>query len=212
VEFGIKVGLLLMVPAALGLSVLAEPLVRLVYERNAFTGLDTVRTYQAFLHYAPQLPFVAIDQLMIYAFYARRDTVTPVLIGVLGVGFYLLVALPARESLDVNRLALANTVQNSLHGLILLGLLWRRLGSFSARDLLWFSTRVLLAAGIMAAVLWGVGVGVGARLGGSTLLLAGVLALEVALGLVIYSAGVLVLRIPEAQQLWRELAARVWRR
>jgi len=45
-------------------------------------ALVTVQTAQAFLFYAPQLPFAALDQLFIVAFYARQDTRTPVLVGV----------------------------------------------------------------------------------------------------------------------------------
>ena len=73
-----------------------------------------------FLAYAPQLPFTALDQLLIVAFYARKDTRTPVAIGVVTVLLYLVSALALIGPLDVAGLALANAIQNSAHGLILL--------------------------------------------------------------------------------------------
>ena len=69
-----------MLPATVGLIVLREPLVQLLFERGRFGGADTARTALVFLAYAPQLPFTALDQLLIVAFYARKDTRTPVLV------------------------------------------------------------------------------------------------------------------------------------
>ena len=65
---GIKLAMLAMLPAMVGLVAVREPLVRLLFERGAFGAGDTERTALAFLAYAPQLPFVALDQLLIAAF------------------------------------------------------------------------------------------------------------------------------------------------
>src|SRR4029078_9584321 len=111
--------LLLMLPATIGLMVLREPLVRLLFERGALAVADSQRTAATFLAYAPQLPFTALDQLFIFAFYARKDTRTPVLIGVLGVGVYLVTALTLIGPYQVVGLAAANAVQNSVHGIVL---------------------------------------------------------------------------------------------
>jgi putative peptidoglycan lipid II flippase len=210
--FGIKVVLLLMVPATLGLVVLAEPLVRLLFEHRAFTGYDTLRTAAVFLHYAPQLPLTALDQLLIFAFYARRDTVTPVLVGVLGVvGFYLPVALLTKDSLGANGLALANTAQNGGHGLVLLGLLWARIGGLDGGDLLGFTARVGLAGALMTLVLQaGLSVfGSLATAGPAGLAL--LLGLEVGLGAVAFGAATLALRVEEAGAVWQAMRARVGR-
>jgi putative peptidoglycan lipid II flippase len=200
--FGIKIILLLMLPATLGLSILREPLVRLLFEHRAFTSYDTLRTATVFLFYAPQLPFTALDQLLIFAFYARRDTVTPVVVGVLTVGCYVLVALATRGPLGVGGLALANAVQNSLHGLILLALLWRAVGGLGAGDLLQFGGRILLAASAMALALWLTLEPLGPLLSGSRLGTPGLLLLELAVGLAVYAAAVVALRVPEARQLF----------
>jgi putative peptidoglycan lipid II flippase len=207
--FGIKIVLLLMVPATLGLAVLSEPLVRLLWEHGAFTPYDTARTATVFLYYAPQLPFTALDQLLIFAFYARRDTKTPVLVGVLAVlGFYLPVALATRGPLGVNGLALANTAQNGLHGLVLLGLLWRALGGLGGGELLGFAARVALAGLAMIPPLWGVWAAFGLWLAGSSAGLLALLALEVGIGVAVYAAVVTALGVPEARQFLSSLWSR----
>jgi putative peptidoglycan lipid II flippase len=210
-RYGIKIVLLLMIPATVGLAMLSEPLVRLLFEHQAFTSYDTARTATVFLFYAPQLPFTALDQVLIYAYYARRDTVTPVLVGVLSIGIYLVVALTTRDSLGVYGLALANTAQNSLHGLILLALIWRLLRGLDLPELLGYSARILLAASFMAAALWSGAHLLQPALDQSLPGLIALLAGQVVLGTGVFGAAVLALRVPEARQLWSQITAR-WRR
>ena len=144
-SFSIRLVLLLMLPASVGLVVLREPVVVWLFQRGAFDAVATAQTAQAFLFYAPQLPFAALDQLFIVAFYARQDTRTPVLVGVGTVLLYLATApalcgcvdLPGigRPALVLGRdgLALANTIQNSTHAVVLYLLLRQTLPDFSGR-------------------------------------------------------------------------------
>jgi putative peptidoglycan lipid II flippase len=152
--FGIKLVLLLMLLALVVVAVLAEPLVATVFQRNAFQPADTARTAGIFLFYAPQLPFTAVDYLLINAFYARQNARTPVLVGVVCVFIYLAVALATIGTLGARGLALANAVQNSSHALILLWLLRRSLPGLRLADaLVPFLVRVVPAAAIACAVL-----------------------------------------------------------
>ncbi len=70
---GFRVGLLLMIPAAVGLIALREPIVFLLFRHHNFTPEEAARTALALQNYAYQLPFVAMDQLLIAAFYARKN-------------------------------------------------------------------------------------------------------------------------------------------
>jgi putative peptidoglycan lipid II flippase len=154
--FGVRLALLLMVPTTVGLVLLREPVVRLLFERGAFTPADTALTGQAFAWYAPQMPFWAIDQLLIFAFYARRDTATPVLVGVAGTLLYLVVALTTVAPLGVFGLILANTLQNSAHCLVMYALLARAglgLGGQKLGALLWRLVVASLAAWLAHAAL-----------------------------------------------------------
>jgi putative peptidoglycan lipid II flippase len=152
--FGVRMVLLLMVPATVGLMLLREPFVQLLFERGRFGAEETARTALVFLAYAPQLPFTALDQLLIVAFYARKDTRTPVLVGVAGVGLYLASALALIAPLDVAGLALANAIQNSAHGLVLLALLERAGLGVLGRPLVAFGLKVVFASLGMGAALW----------------------------------------------------------
>ncbi len=128
----LRLALLCIAPLTVALIVLHQPVVRLLFERGAFTADSTDLTALALLFYAPQLPFVAIDQVLIAAFYALQNTRTPVLVGVVTAGLYVVVALALVDEWGMPALVFANTVQNSAHGVILAVLLWRAVGRATA--------------------------------------------------------------------------------
>jgi putative peptidoglycan lipid II flippase len=148
--FGLRLVFFLTIPAAIAYLSLGVPIIRLLFQHGHFTAADTTRTASALFGYAPQIPFVGIDQLLIFAFYARKNTRTPMLIGVVGVGIYVASALVLRPTLHVFGLALANTLQNSLHGLILLVLLILSIGTLRGYELAPSIGRTCLAGSAMA--------------------------------------------------------------
>jgi putative peptidoglycan lipid II flippase len=126
---GIRLGFLLMVPAAAGIIVLQWPIVLLLFKRGGQTIEDAHMIASALQNYAYQLPFLALDQLLIAAFYSRKNTIIPVSVLFVGIAGYLAVALPFAHTLGVPALAFANTVQNSVHAIVLLILLRLAIGS-----------------------------------------------------------------------------------
>jgi len=145
---GLRVVMLLIVPATAGLLILATPVVALLFEHGAFKPYDTVRTVQALRLYLIGLPFAAIDQLLIFAFYARKDTRTPVLVGVLGVLTYLMVALTLITPLGMLGLVLANSVQLSSHALIMLYLAHRYFDGLRDQGLGTSAAKVIVASAV----------------------------------------------------------------
>lgn len=153
---GFRVGLLLMIPAAAGLIVLQLPIVSLLFQHRNYTPHNAALTAIALQNYAYQLPFVAMDQLLIAAFYARKNTITPVLVGVVSILGYLSVALPFWSTIGMPALAFANTVQNSSHAIILLVLLRMAIGSVHIRKTIPTLLKILVAAAVMVVVAWSV--------------------------------------------------------
>src|SRR6266702_1814696 len=131
---GFRIGLLLMTPAAAGLIILRVPIVDLLFMHHKYTAQNAALTAVALQNYAYQLPFVAIDQLLIAAFYARKNTIIPVTVGIAGVVWYLLIALPFWQTVGMPALVLANTFQNAMHPVIMLILLRLAIGSLHVRS------------------------------------------------------------------------------
>jgi len=149
---GMKVVLLAIMPAAVGLVLLREPVVQILFQRGNFDAEATQRTALAFLGYTPSLPAAAMDQMLIFAFYALKNTLVPVAVGLLGVGIYLAVALALISPLGFFGLALANSAQIVSHALVLLALLWRTVGGLSGLDLGPTLAKVLAASLAMVGV------------------------------------------------------------
>lgn len=167
---GVRMVLILIIPATVGLAVLATPIVALLFQRGAFTPEDTRLTVLALTFYLIGLPCAAIDQPLIYAFYARKDTRTPVVVGVMAIGVYLVVALALIRPLGMVGLVLANSAQWASHALVMLVLLHRRLDGVRGQGLGLITGKALLASLVMALVAWVVqGWLVGAVPGGETL-------------------------------------------
>src|SRR5438874_13117122 len=112
-----------MIPAAAGLIVLQLPIVTLLFLHHNYNPYNSALTAIALQNYAYQLPFVAIDQLLLSAFYARKNTIAPVVVGIICFAGYLAVALPFWQTVGMPALAFANTVLDPLHPLFLLVLL-----------------------------------------------------------------------------------------
>jgi putative peptidoglycan lipid II flippase len=75
---GLRLILLVNVPAAVGLAVLAGPIIRVLFQRGAFSADDTALMLPVLAVFAAGLPFLAVVSLMLRGFYAHKDTVTPV--------------------------------------------------------------------------------------------------------------------------------------
>jgi putative peptidoglycan lipid II flippase len=151
---GVRMVLILIIPATVGLAVLSRPIVALLFERGAFSPEDTSLTVLALTFYLIGLPCAAVDQPLIYAFYARKDTRTPVLVGVMAIGVYLVVAVALIRPLGMVGLVLANSAQWASHALVMLVLLHRRLDGVRGQGLGLAAGRTLLASLAMALVTW----------------------------------------------------------
>ena len=150
---GLRMVLVLIVPAAFGLYVLAEPAIGLLFQHGRFTAADTTVVAGVLRGYLPGLIFAAVDQPLVFAFYARQDTFTPAAVGLLcNVGIYLAAALAPTlfRPLQVTDLAVANSVQWAAHATIMGILLWRQIGPMRAYGLGRLALRVFLAATVMA--------------------------------------------------------------
>ncbi|GAB4427312.1 MAG: murein biosynthesis integral membrane protein MurJ [Anaerolineae bacterium] len=152
---GLRLVLVLTIPAAVALFVMAQPVVALLFQHGDFTGFDTQQTALALRLYLFGLTFAAIDQPLIFAFYARQNTLTPALVGLLGVGFYLVAALlpSLARPMQMTDLVLANSVQLTGHALVMLWLV-NRLAPLRGRGLESTTFKAIAASAAMGLLLW----------------------------------------------------------
>jgi putative peptidoglycan lipid II flippase len=206
-SLAMRMSLIVMVPAMVGLLVLATPIAALLYQRGQFTPLDTTYTARAVIGYAPQLPLLAMLQLLVYAFYARHNTLTPTLAGVAGVGIYVALALVLFRFTIVG-LAFADTIAVAAQMLVMLVVVRRAIGFSDGKRLTETVVKVTIAgvamaaaAGLATRVLGPMGTGIGARLAD--------VAIPGIIGLVVYGGVIVALRVDEARLVMDMLRRRI---
>lgn len=197
----LEIALLLTVPAAAALAVIADPLITVLFQRGAFTEGDGVETAITLAAYAVGLPAFVLIKVFQPGFFAREDTATPVKVAAAAVAANLAcnaVLLPLYAQVGI---ALSTALSSWLNAGLLALLLWRR-GHFGADGRLARRVpRILLSAAAMAAVLWVLSDVVRPWLAGGTVeRVAGLAALVIA-GLAVYAAACLILRAAHPRDL-----------
>ena len=153
---GLRLVLSLVIPATVGLYVLAVPLVALIFEHGDFTPADTVATAEALRYALLGLMAAAVDQPLIFAFYARKDTLTPALVGVGATVLYAAMALIPwwLGVLTLPLLVLVNSLKLAAHAATMLVLTGRRLGGLGGQGVGAVSLKASSASAAMALVVW----------------------------------------------------------
>jgi putative peptidoglycan lipid II flippase len=166
---GLRLAITLIMPAAVGLFALATPIVMLIFEHGAFTPADTTMTAMALRLYLFGLPFAAVDLLLVYAFYARQDTTTPALIGLVSLCVYMGVALLLAPAYGVFSLMLADSAKHIVHAVISGVVLRRRVGGMDEQRLVGSLLRTGVAAAVMGGLAWALSTWLMDSLGARTL-------------------------------------------
>ncbi len=147
---GLRLVIALIVPAAIGMWVLAHPLIALLFEHGDFTPTDTDITATVLRLYLIGLPFAAVDLLLVFAFYAHQDTLTPALVGLGSFGVYLSVALIGLKPLGLYSLMVADSVKHLTHAGVSSWLLRRHVDRLEGERLAQTLGKTLAASAIMA--------------------------------------------------------------
>jgi len=143
-------------PLSVGLVVLSEPIIRLLFERGAFDAAATKMTAVALLYYSPSILAYAANVLLVRVYFALQDTATPVKVGLLAVGLNIVLNLILVRYLAHGGLALASSIAATVNCLFLAYYLRRRFGHLDGRRILCSAARFA-----SASILMGVAVAAG---------------------------------------------------
>jgi putative peptidoglycan lipid II flippase len=202
---GVELALLLTLPAAAALIVLAQPILAVLFERGAFGPTETAATAAALAAYAAGLPAFVLVKVLAPGFYAHRNTATPVRIAIAAVAVNFVLTIVLMQFLAHVGVAIALSVAGWVQALVLLVLL-RRHGHFRfdrrARSNI---PRIAAATLMMAAILVALRLLLAPALAGPMILRLGALAGLIAAGLISFGGLVLALGVTD----WRELLGRM---
>ncbi len=125
-DWGLRVAVLLGLPAAVGLAVLAAPVISTLFQSEAFTGDDVLMARRSLVAYALGLPAFILIKVLAPAWYAHQDTRGPVRIGVIAMGVNMVLNLLLIFPLQHAGLALATSLSAWLNAALLARGLYRK--------------------------------------------------------------------------------------
>uniref|UniRef100_UPI0040577503 murein biosynthesis integral membrane protein MurJ n=1 Tax=Candidatus Electrothrix sp. TaxID=2170559 RepID=UPI0040577503 len=139
----------LTIPATVGLILLSQPIIRLIFEHGAFTAADTLRTAQALTCYAYGLFAYSAVKIMVPVFYALNDTKYPVIASFIAVAANIIFITLTIDVFSFRAIALSTSCSMGLNFLFLGTVLYRKLTGFSLYYLGQGVLKILLASMVM---------------------------------------------------------------
>jgi len=200
-EYALRLVSFATIPAAVGLILLGEPIVVLLFTRGEFSALDARLTVQALSYYALGLWAFAAVRIAVAVFFALQDGRTPVRAALVSMLANLLSPIAFMQPLAHGGVALAAVLASGLNLTLLLAALHRKLEGMDWRAVTRCLVRSLISAGPMAPGVLAVCRLMIPEAAPSTAALALGVAASVAAGAVIYMSASLLLGSPEAREL-----------
>lgn len=151
----VKLSMFFTLPAAVALAVISEPVVRVLFERGAFTPADVAATADAVFLFALGLPAYVAVKALSPAFFAVEDTRTPLYYAAAAMATNVIVSLAAAPFIEWRAVPVGTAAAAYLNAI----LLWREIVRRGGAPL-WRLTGVAMvkmaaAAAVMGAALWG---------------------------------------------------------
>lgn len=150
----IEISLLLTLPAAIGIALLAEPITTTLFERGAFGAADRMAVSAALGAFSIGLPAYVLVKALAPGFFGRYDTATPVKISVVALVVNVVFALILMRTYGHVGIALATSLSAWINAGALGIVLFRRGHFIPDKRLLRRLPRIVFAVSLMAVVLW----------------------------------------------------------
>lgn len=200
---GINIILIVTVPATLGLLLLAEPIVYLFFQRNAFDEVATYMTSQALIYYSIGLIGASLRLMLNKVYYSLQDTKTPMVNGAIAVVINLILNLILIKPLGHRGLALATSISSTITTIMLFISLRKKIGSIGLTKYLICFLKTLSASFIMGLVVVFIYYNLGALLPARKMIQVIMLLASVAVGAVVYFGLCVVFKVKELKVIFR---------
>jgi putative peptidoglycan lipid II flippase len=154
---GMRLAFLMTIPASIGLMVLAEPIISVLYQHGRFGAYETAESAGALRFYAIGLCGYAALKVLVNAFYALDRRKTPMMVSFVAVALNLVLNWTFTRQLGWGHrgLAFSTACVASSNFLILYFLMRNQLGRLESRLMVTLLAKVALASAALFATCWG---------------------------------------------------------
>jgi putative peptidoglycan lipid II flippase len=151
-SFGLRTMIFVVIPSAVGMISLSEPIVGLLYERGNFDATDTEAVSGLLVVYAAGLLGYSVYFFLVRAFYSRQNTKTPAVLNVAIFLLYVVLAYGLSRVLGVIGVVLALSIAYAVLAILSLAATRREIGRIDGRRLVRSLLKILAAGTVMYAV------------------------------------------------------------
>jgi putative peptidoglycan lipid II flippase len=158
-SFSVRIVAFITIPAALGLMILREPIIRVLFQHGQFVAESTRLTARALLYYAVGLPALASVKLIVPAFYSTRDTKTPVVVASISLVLNVILNIVFLQTYLFKRVqnggpALATALATFFDFFALFMIFRLRYGPMGSLDIFRSFAKISLCSAIMGVACW----------------------------------------------------------
>ncbi|KRQ85837.1 putative peptidoglycan biosynthesis protein MurJ [Caloramator mitchellensis] len=151
---GINVILIIMLPATIGMMILRQPIVDIVFKRGAFDNNAAYLTSLALLYYSPGMIFIGVRDVIGRAFYSIKDTKTPMINSIWGVILNIILNIILVKFMGVAGLALATSISVIVVTLLLIRSLNRKIEDIGTKKIIKSFNKMFFSSSFMGIVVF----------------------------------------------------------
>jgi len=155
-SYAMRLVFFITIPSMVGLIVLREPIVALLFKRGAFDAETTRLTAYALLYYAVGLWAFSAVRIVVSTFYSLQDTRTPVRAAIISVGVNILLGIILMGPLKHGGLALSTSLASMVNLALLIQALRVKIGALELRNITRSAFKTIICSTIMGMVVWAV--------------------------------------------------------
>lgn len=202
---GINIILIITVPATIGIVILAEPAIKVFFQRGAFDEVATYMTSQALIYYSLGLVGSSLRLMLNKVFYSVQDTTTPMINGMIAVGINVALNYALIGYMGHAGLALATSISATITTILLFIDLRKKLGKIGLKKYLVCFLKTLAASIVMGLAVYLVYFGLTGLLPNMFIVELLILILSVAVGVGIYFILCSIFKIKEMRIIMKRL-------
>lgn len=144
----------LTIPATLGLVLLAEPIIQVIFEHGAFTAFDTRATAVALSLYGVGLFAYAANKVIVPVYYAIDAPRFPVIASFMAIAFNILIVINTIDHFQHRAIALSTSAVMIINFIFLAAVLYRKIGGYSVNRLAAGLMKIGAATAVMVLIIF----------------------------------------------------------
>ncbi len=198
---GMRMIILVLLPAAAAILVLSDPMTQLVYQRGEFDAAQTELVSTALFWFAFSLPFNGLFLLMTRTFFSLQRPWIPTVIAMLNLLLTALGSLALYKPFGISGIVAATAIATSVSVFAQGVILRRELNGLEIGSLIDGAIRIAIGSLVLAGITYAVWSGLDSALGEGTLGQIAAVGSGLVAGGLSYLGVILALRVPEARQI-----------